>query len=108
MIRYIPGVCASHSQEKDFYQCLPTSMSVGKGEYGSFAVMAGFVVVKSFNLFITLGDTVMNFLQALFLMVDFNTGFGAKLDTWAYGEAIIIACWVPALATVVHMIAHCR
>jgi hypothetical protein len=81
-----------------------------KGTSGAVTVFAALVVLKIifFDIWISLGDAITDFLQGLFPMFDFYAGFSVKNDTWEYGVIVIATCWVPGLVAVVHILAYHR
>eukprot|EP00092_Neocalanus_flemingeri_P020996 GFUD01022750.1.p1 GENE.GFUD01022750.1~~GFUD01022750.1.p1 ORF type:complete len:1002 (-),score=189.68 GFUD01022750.1:50-3055(-) len=76
---------------------------------GAIKVFAALIVLKIvfFDIWISAGDAITDFLQGLFLMFDFYDGFKVK-DTWEIGVVVLAACWVPGLVAVLHIVAHYR
>ena len=66
------------------------------------------IKIICFDIWITLGNSITDFLLGLFLMFDFQDGFAAKEGSLFYGELVLIACWVPCLVALLHMLAHYR
>ena len=57
---------------------------------------------------ISLGDSITDFLQGLFLIFDFDAGFSVKEDTWNTGVVVLTACWLPGLVAVPHFLSYYR
>ena len=81
-----------------------------KGTSSAVTVFAALIVLKIifFDIWVSLGDAITDFLQGLFLMFDFYAGFSIKEDTWDIGVIVIVACWVPGLVAVLHILAYYR
>jgi len=81
-----------------------------KGTAGAVTVFAALIVLKIIfvDIWTSLGDAITDFLQGLFLMFDFYDGFSVKNDTFGYGVIVILACWVPGVVAVVHILAYYR
>jgi hypothetical protein len=83
--------------------------SVDKGKSGTVAIFAALIVLKIIfvDIWTSLGDAITDFLQGFFLIFDFHTGEW-KDDTYQYGIIVLIACWVPGIVAVIHILAHYR
>ena len=81
-----------------------------KGATGTVAIFAALIVLKIIfvDIWFSLGDAITDFLQGLYLMFDFYDGFSVKNDTWGYGLVVIVACWVPGVVAVMHILAYHR
>ena len=81
-----------------------------KGTTGTVAIFAALIVLKIIflDIWFSLGDAITDFLQGLYLMFDFYDGFSVKNDTWGYGLIVIVACWVPGVVAVMHILAYHR
>ena len=84
--------------------------SLGDGKTGTVAIFAALIVLKIIfvDIWTSLGDAITDFLQGLYLMFDFYNGFAWKADTASYGIIVLLACWVPGIVAVIHILAHYR
>ena len=82
----------------------------GKGAAGAVTVFAALIVLKIifFDIWISLGDAITDFLQGLSLMFDFYNCFAPRKETWGIGLIVLAACWIPGLVAVLHILAHYR
>eukprot|EP00092_Neocalanus_flemingeri_P002160 GFUD01002300.1.p1 GENE.GFUD01002300.1~~GFUD01002300.1.p1 ORF type:complete len:1094 (-),score=216.09 GFUD01002300.1:133-3414(-) len=87
-----------------------SSISLDPNDAG-FRTLAGFVVLKIlfWDIGSSLGDTVTDFLQGLYLMYDwFKVGWVPRDDTWYYGIIVLVINWVPGIVAIIHIISHYR
>ena len=84
--------------------------SVDTGKTGTVAIFAALIVLKIIfvDIWTSLGDALTDFLQGFYLMFDFNNHFEWKEDTYHYGIIVLIACWVPGIVAVIHIMAYYR
>merc|ERR1711970_51142 len=84
--------------------------SVETGKTGTVAIFAALIVLKIIfvDIWTSLGDAITDFLQGFYLMFDFNDKFAWKGDTYHYGIIVLIACWVPGIVAVIHIMAFYR
>ena len=92
---------------------------------------AAFIALKIlfFDIGVSLGDMVTDFLQGFNLIFDFKQKWQPSNSTlcqaaggagpckwqvelqetvWKYGVTVLIICWIPGLVAVIHMLAHYR
>ena len=83
---------------------------MGSARAGTVAIFGTLIVLKVIfvDIWTSLGDAVTDFLQGFFLMFDFQNDFAWKEDTYQYGIIVLIACWVPGIVAVIHMLAYYR
>ena len=84
--------------------------SLDTGKTGTVAIFAALIVLKIIfvDIWTSLGDAITDFLQGFYLMFDFNNSFEWKSDTYHYGIIVLIACWVPGIVAVIHIMAFYR
>ena len=84
--------------------------SLDTGKKGTMGIFAALIVLKIIfvDIWTSLGDAITDFLQGLYLMFDFYDGFAWKYDTYEYGVIVLIACWVPGIVAVIHIMAYYR
>ena len=87
-----------------------SSVSLDPSEKG-YRTLAGFVVLKIlfWDIGSSLGDTVTDFLQGIYLIYDwFAEGWVLREDTQYYGIIVLLINWVPGIVAVIHIISHYR
>ena len=113
-------------------------ISSHKAEYFTFMkepfskIFAAFIALKIlfFDIGVSLGDMVTDFLQGFNLIFDFKQKWQPSNSTlcqavggdevpckWqlelkktvlGYGVTVLVICWIPGLVAVIHMLAHYR
>ena len=87
-----------------------SSISLDPNDAG-FRTLAGFVVLKIlfWDIGTSLGDTVTDFLQGIYLIYDwFRPGWVIREDTQYYGIIVLLINWIPGIVAVIHIISHYR
>ena len=81
--------------------------------------VAAFAVIRVlfFDILVSFGDAVTDFLQGFNLIFQFSKNTRDKgcpwnnihvYPTWTYGVATLVICWLPGIVGVIHVITHYR